>query len=192
MAKPRPSPLLPIFISALILAGVIIWGSGQQPAQVQVISEPSPETATTGQSADGKILLSLSQKPAQDKIFWRLTANQKTIWSETRPAGVEFSLPGNSVSPDNRYLFFQETMPGKTLYWVLSSDGTPLTKDDRAVEFTGLFAPQHSDLKITEATGWAAPNLIIINTDKADASQGPSFWFDLSSQSFIQLTNRFN
>jgi hypothetical protein len=98
----------------------------------------------------------------------------------------------NTVSPDNKYFFIKETVPGKTLYLVFSADGKPITKESHYVEFAEKFSARYPDLKITEATGWGGMNLIVFNTDKADGGSGPSFWFEVPNGSFIQLSNRFN
>ena len=55
-----------------------------------------------------------------------------------------------------------------------------------------LFAQKYADYKITDVTGWAAPTLLVVNTDKLDGTVGPSFWFDVASLSFTRLSTRFN
>ncbi len=199
MVKRRSNLLTPALFSLAALGAVVFWRSPSQTPSVNVAveSSPTPEAVTTGIAADGKISLTLNEKAAGEKTAWTLATKDKNgavrqIWSETLPAGVTFSIPGNAVSPDDKYLFIQETLPGKTLYLVFSVDGKPLKKDLPLIEFTEAFAVKYPNLKITEATGWAAPTLIVFNTDKAEGGTGPSFWFDILSQSFIQLTNRFN
>jgi hypothetical protein len=53
------------------------------------------------------------------------------------------------------------------------------------MEISELFYAKYSEYKITDITGWAAPNLLIVNTDDVNSEEGPSFWFDVSSKTFI-------
>jgi hypothetical protein len=198
MAKHRSNLTLPALLSIAALGAMLVWRSSGQTASIEVLTEPSPspELTTTGTASDGKISLSLNQKPAGDNTTWTLTLSDKNsnhkIWSETLPTIVSFSIPKNAVSPDNKYLFIREVTPDKTLYLVFTTSGKPMTKDSQYVEFADLFSAKYPNLKITEATGWGGLNLIVFNTDKVEGGTGPSFWFEIPSQSFIQLSNRFN
>jgi len=184
-----------ILISLAVLGGLIIWRYKPQPAPINIITtepSPSPELTSTGQSSDGKIALTLIEKPEVDQSLWTLIVQEKKIWSKTLNNQTTLSLPFNTVSPDNQYLFLKQTDTYNTRYLILTTNGESLTKDIQILEFTSLFETKYPDLKITDATGWAAPTLIVFNTDKKKGGLGPSFWFDLSNQSFIQLSNRFN
>lgn len=199
MVKRRSNLLIPTLVLLAVLGGWFFWRPKLQTPSVNVATEPSPnpEVTTTGIAADGTISLTLNQKPTGNKNMWSLIIKdknnpQKTIWSESLPDSVSFSIPLNAVSPDNKSLFIRETAPGKTLYLVFFTSGKPINKDSQLIEFTDLFAAKYPDLQITEATGWAAPTLIVFNTNQADGHPGPSFWFDIVSLSFIQLSNRFN
>lgn len=199
MVRRRSNLLVPTLVLLAVLGGWFFWRPRLQTPSVNVATEPSPspEVTTTGIAADGQLSLTLNQKPTGDKNIWSLIIKDKngagkTIWTESLPESVGFSIQFNAVSPDNKYLFIRETAPGKTLYLVFQTSGKPINKDSKLVEFTDLFAAKYPNLQITEATGWAAPALIVFNTNQADGRPGPSFWFDVVSLSFIQLSNRFN
>ena len=48
------------------------------------------------------------------------------------------------------------------------------------------------DYNIDEATGWGGLSLIVINTKKVNGGEGPSFWVDVPSGKFTQLSSHFN
>jgi hypothetical protein len=200
MDKHRSKSTLPVIIVLAVIGSLIYWFFQPQPPAIKMVTEPSssPEIVLTGQSSDGDIALTLTQQPATGAITWILAAAKttetaKTIWWLTLPADAQISIPLNAVSPDNKYLFLKQKQPGKTGYLALTVNGTPLTKDSQAVDFGELFAQKYPDYQITEVTGWGGLNLIVFNTDiVAGGGTGPSFWFDIASQSFIQLSSRFN
>jgi hypothetical protein len=86
----------------------------------------------------------------------------------------------------------KETNSAQTSYFVLTTSGAPVTKDAQTLDILSLFTAKYPNYTITDATGWAGPTLVVINTNKSDGGIGPSFWFDAGSQSFIQLSTRFN
>ena len=197
MAKHRSKPVLFLAV-VLAAAGVLMFRrQSPQPTPIDVIAESSPEVTLSGMSADGKIILTLKQKKGADTTGWTLTAKQgeeaaKTIWSAALPVDTTMSIPLNAVSPDNKYMFLKQIGPDKTRYVVLTTSGAPLPKGVQTVEFVDKFESKYPEYKISEATGWGGLNLIVFNTDQVKGGVGPSFWFDLSGQSFIRLSNRFN
>jgi hypothetical protein len=198
MVKRRAKSLLPIIIAVAVIGGLMFWRQSPRPAAIDVIAlpSPSPESILSSQSSDGKIALTLGQKKGTDTTTWSLTVSQsgalaKKIWSAALPHDTTFSIPFNAVSPDNKYLFLKQTEPDKTRYLVLSTSGAPISQDSQTIEFAGLFESKYPEYKITAVTGWGGLNLIVINTDKIKGGTGPSFWFDLSGHSFIQLSTRF-
>ena len=74
----------------------------------------------------------------------------------------------------------------------MMASGNPIKTDLQNTEVFALFSAKYPDLKVTDVTGWASNNLLVINTDKVSGEVGPSFWFELPSQGFIQLSERFN
>jgi hypothetical protein len=149
-------------------------------------------------SPDGKWALKMSEEKGENDttyIFWILNlvkSSQKEIFRKTVPSGSALTIPQNTFSPDDKYVFIKENSAGDVHYLVLSASGAPLAKGIPTMEISGLFAAKYPDYKITDVTGWGGQSLIVINTDKNDGGQGPSFWFDVGSGSFIQLGTRFN
>ena len=198
MAKPRSEPLL-LLILTVVIGGFWFWRQAPRPASINLIAEPSPspEVVVTGGSANGKIQLTLSQKPGTQTTNWALTVNREGItiptqWFTTLPNDTSLSIPFNAVSPDNQYLFLKQTTSAGDRYLVLTTSGQPMGERSQALEFSALFTAKYPDLVITDVTGWGGNNLIVINTDKVGGGTGPSFWFEIPTRAFIRLSNRFN
>jgi hypothetical protein len=149
------------------------------------------------ESPDGKLTLKMQENKGKEGttyIFWisGSDGSAKEIFRKTTPLGSALSIPFNTFSPDGKYVFLKEANDSNADYLVLSVAGTWLTKDSQTLEISGLFADKYPDYKITDATGWGGPTLVVINTDRISGGEGPSFWFDVGSRSFIQLSNRFD
>ena len=200
MAKHQGKSSLLLVISLAVVGGLIFWELKPQPIPIQAIAEaeitPNPEQTLFANSSDGKINLEMKQQKNTDTITWTLTAKKdeeaaNTIWWQTLAADNMISIPFNTVSPDNKYMFLKQSGPDKNRYLVLTTSGKSLNSGAQTVEFAELFETKHPEYIITEVTGWGGMNLIVFNTDKVTGGIGPSFWFDLSGKSFILLSNRF-
>lgn len=198
MAKRPAKSLRPLLFAAGLIGVLLLWRQTAQPAPIQVVTEPSPspELVLSGESADGKVSLKMSRKQGAETSTWTLTATlakeaAKRIWTASLPNDTHVSIPFNTVSPDNKYLFLKQAGSDKTRYLVLTTSGEPISKDSQTIEFAGRFEEKYPEYKITAVTGWGGLNLIVFNTDKVSGGTGPSFWFDLSGHSFIRLSNRF-
>lgn len=199
MVKHLVKALLLFIIAVAVIGALFFYRQTPKPPEMMLLAEPSPspEIVLTGQSADGKISMAMNQKIKADKATWTLSVSNaqetaKIIWSETLPLDTTVSIPFNAVSPDNKYLFLKQKGPDKTRYLVLTTTGAAMANGSQTLEFSGQFNSNFPDYKIIEVTGWGGINLIVFNTDKISGGIGPSFWFDLSGQSFILLSNRFN
>lgn len=190
-----------IFIVVALIVGAfayVAYGNNKVQIQSQVEYKPvnTPKTAnaqgprlTTVGSPDGKMSLTMKEE-GQDSILYTFllkdegTGASQQIFTKTASVGATLTIPLNTFSPDNKYVFLKETYGGKNSYFV------PL--DGQEVKFSDLFASKYEDFVITDVTGWGGVNLIVINADKAGGGIGPSFWFEMPSKSFIRLSNRFN
>lgn len=159
---------------------------------ISPIVTPNPSNITKITSPDGKMILTVKEKKTDSGNIWTLSIEGKDILSKNLPVGTTLSVPFNTFSPDNKYIFLKENSSGGDSYLVLSTGGVSLTKEGQILEFVSLFAQKHSEYKITEATGWGGMNLIVFNTEKTNGGAGPSFWFEVPTHSFIQLSSKFN
>ena len=160
------------------------------PELPKVMNVESPDMKQTltmkeqknGSSVTHTFLTSGEKEHAQQQVFTKTVDLPKTI-----------TIPFNAWSPGgNKYFFLKETVNRLHIYIVLTSLGKPVARDLQTVVVEELFAKKYADYKITDVTGWAAPTLLVVNTDKLDGTVGPSFWFDVASLSFTRLSTRFN
>lgn len=193
-----------IVLGSLLISLVVVFfvfHSKQQPSSSLSTPPPVPVARaaepTTISSPDGKKSLVMTQNKAGETVIYAFlimddsSGAQKEIFTKTEVGGMSLSIPSNTFSSDNKYVFLKETNGAQTSYLVLpttlpsDSLGTP-------IDVSSLFVAKYQNYVITNATGWGGPTLLIINTDKAGGGIGPSFWFDIASNSFIQLSTRFN
>jgi len=194
--------LLLIFVSGIFCLAFILIPKSRVPAPsvpefVQAGSQITVREDIT-QSPDGTYKLTM--KRVKDNGWFAYTflvsptggGTAVEVYKRTAAESDRFSVPANSFSPDNKFVFIKENAPGNTNYWVMSASGKPLPGGSQAQEISSLFAAKYENYKITDVTGWGGLNLIIINTSQETGAEGPSFWFDLTSSSFIRLSSRFN
>jgi hypothetical protein len=111
--------------------------------------------------------------------------NYKTfIFTKETNETYDILLPFNTWSPDNRYVLTKE--PHKT-FTVWDTKG-----EKQAANVSELFNEKYNNLTLSDITGWAAPDLLIVNTKTEDGKIGPSLWFEIASKNFIKLSTRFN
>lgn len=206
----RPTSLTILAIVAITAIGVVfvlnsqIQKSKEAPPSLPKVTSYAPREAkanpnqeTEVGSPDGKMTLIVKEekgKEAATFIFLvtiKATGIQKEIYREVGEDG-SITIPFNTFSPDNKYFFLKKEVGGKTSYFVLSTAGIPLTKDSAFMEFSNSFENAYPDYNIDEATGWGGLSLIVINTKKVNGGEGPSFWVDVPSGKFTQLSSHFN
>lgn len=190
-----------LVISAISLV-YVLWSKNVQPPQAQTSYPPpqaeaklSPDNSVI--SPDGKLTLTMKVEKGSEANNYRFLMSkssdgtQKEVFATSLPPANSLSIPSNTFSPDDKYFFLKENAPSGVKYFALTVTGDPITKDAQTLTFSDMFASKYTDFQITDATGWGGTNLIVFNTDKSGV-QGPSFWFEVPSQAFIQLSTRFN
>lgn len=204
MDRPLSKLVVGIAVIAVGVAAIFVVSMPKSkppiiPAFASVISTPSPTPSATNTvlAPNGLMTLTVKNEKTASGVNYTISATNKDsspiqIYSKTEPTGSSLLVPDNTFSPDNKYIFLKETTPTQTYYYALSTDGKPLTKDSQAIEITSLFYAKYTDFKITDMTGWGGITLIVINTNNSDGKIGPSFWFEVPTQAFIRLSNRFN
>ena len=133
-------------------------------------------------SPDGTKTLTMNTSTSDNQVTYSFftNSNPEISFTKTLTKASKFSIPFNTWSPDNKYVFIKETTPSTVNYYVLPGETNVSTK----------FKEKYPDHSLQEITGWAAPNLLIVNASKGNSNL--SFWFDLSTKTFISLSNRFN
>jgi hypothetical protein len=181
-----------LILSGLVisLVGVVMTlDSHKQKSDIPLEIPPVVEAQTQQQirviSPDGKIALnlqgnSLSLTNSKDNT-------QKEFPIKTASPSSELSVPANTFSPDDKYIFLKQLGSGQVDYFALR-----LADTAKVLDISGPFAAKYPDFVITDVTGWGGIGLIVVNTDKVGGGIGPSFWYDVYTQSFIRLSTRFN
>ena len=153
--------------------------------------QTTPLETSTMDSPDGTKTLTMIKRQINDLASYFFYTDGKLIFKKTESLTQSFSIPYNTWSPDNVYVFLKEITPSVNNYYVFYASGEPFP-DNVQVNLQDLFSQKFPDYTIMDVTGWAAPNLIILNTKTKQEGRDVSFWFDVPSLSFIQLSTYFN
>lgn len=115
--------------------------------------------------------------------------DQHILYVDSPVAGATFSIPLNSWSPDNAYMFLEGKSPTGLIYLVFKANGEPFADGAKYIRVSDLFSGSKLGYILRSITGWDSPSLLHVQTSDAQNNRGPSYWFDLYSQTFIQLGN---
>lgn len=161
-------------------------------------SAPYPMQTSSMGSPDGSMNLTMNSQRGKGTTKYTFFTSSpegldKVIFSKELAGAESLSIPYNTWSPDNRYIFLHEsTSSSLHNYYVLNASGIPIKDEVKYVNIQELFSAKQPDYTIVEVTGWADPNLIIVNAKSNKENRVVSFWFEVSSQSFIALSTYFN
>jgi hypothetical protein len=171
---------------ALIFMPKIVKGP-VPPVPKQIINAAASPSRIPAQTAnqvspDGKNTLTMKKQANGNLINYTFTTNEGILVTRDVETNVIMSIPFNTWSTDDKAVFVKEDT-GSVINWYIYPGG---------INVTDYFTQKLPNFKLIEITGWAADNLLIVNTNKLDGSEGFSYWFDTQSHNFIQLSNRFN
>lgn len=201
-----------LFIISTLLSSLIITGgifvvlnnlknpNPEKSSFASTVPTPTPDNSKQEiLSPDGKYTLTVENKDRANAVVaqtFSITTNEDktpvTILNKNSNKDNLLTVPFNTFSPNNKYLFLEYKKDGSPVHIVLRTDGKDMTKDEKYVEIESRFYDKYPDFKITEVTGWGGYTLVVFNTDTAEGKAGPSWWFDATSLSFIRLSTRFN
>ena len=144
---------------------------------------------------DGSKVLTMTRARNSDKthtfVFMvedESSTIKKQIYKVTIPESENFSIPFNSWSPDNSYLFIQKNTDNALVF---KANGEPVTDSQLFFDIKESFNEKVTDNTPRVITGWASDRLIIVNTFNSDKSIGPSYWFEIPSKAVIRLSSLF-
>ncbi len=165
-----------IVLFVLLVLGAVIFV--KRPEQSNSTPVAPPVLATTPKETevknlDGTHTLILN---GDGSIFISDDKGRRFLYS-----GTHLSLPPNAWAPDNSYVFVKQTEPAVT-YLVFKTSGEPFSDTEKYLDVAALFGQKQPQRTLKDATGWDGVGLIHIKSD------GPSFWFDVASRSFLQLS----
>jgi len=116
---------------------------------------------------------------------------KEQLFKTEEPISQTLGVPFNTWSPNNVYVFLQERTPLMDDYLVFQSSGAQFPNNVYYLSIQELFKKKVKNYVIEEVTGWADSTLLIVNTKAIEGEVKVSFWFDVPSQSFIQLGTYF-
>ncbi len=161
------------------------------------ISLSKPET-TSQISPDGTKLLTMTQVINQDTTkTYTIVAldadgkNQQIIYTASASAKDYMSIPFNTWSPDDKYVFINRTDTAGASAIIMRTDGVSLTSGNQTFDAKVLFDARNTGNNYQEATGWASEILVIINTVKQNGEKGPSYWLEVPTGGIIPLSTQF-
>ncbi len=170
-----------------IPVAAIVSPTTMPPPQVQVFQMDSPEGSKTLEvervESTGLPLHSIFVTSKSDGVSHKIITTDTTYHNLT--------IPFNSWSPDTTYFFLTETTSDSKDYLVFRSSGEPFTDEVLSLSVQQLFKEKVEGYTIEDVTGWADPTLLVVNTEAIDGGDKVSFWFDVPSQTFIQLGTYF-
>jgi hypothetical protein len=102
------------------------------------------------------------------------------LFTRAAAAGPELSIPLNSWSPDNKYLYLQEKdTAGQFNYLVFKATGEPWADGEPYLDVRSYFTKKLPKSTLREATGWASPIFLNVVTN-----EGAAYWFDVTALAF--------
>ncbi|KKQ38162.1 MAG: hypothetical protein US54_C0016G0003 [Candidatus Roizmanbacteria bacterium GW2011_GWA2_37_7] len=149
-------------------------------------------------SPDGTETLTMERQEKGDKFRYSFftsdtskEAQQFIYTKELTLSYGQLSIPYNTWSPDNTYFFIKESTASQNNYYVFFASGENFSDYSQYLDIQRLFEEKIQGFTISDVTGWAAPTLLIINTQEQEGEQKVSFWFDVQTQSFTRLGTYF-
>lgn len=160
------------------------------------VSTPTPTpTLYSVNSPDGTMKLIMKtvfgMKNTKSYAFFVADSsnNERLLFTNPVDAAEKMTIPDNSWSPDGKYIYLEEDGKGWTDIFVLKTSGDTFPGGEKFLDVPTLFAQRKTVYTMKTVTGWASQTLLILYTTNADGTQGPSFWLDVTSKSFIQLVS---
>jgi hypothetical protein len=174
--------------------------AGCQPSSGPSIGKLRPtatpqvsEQAIFEDAGDGKVTLKLLRKNLDGKVQLSVVnnVNQTTtsFYTASASSDVLWSVPHNTWSPDDKQVFLTLTKPEDDDYYVFKADGTPYRTGQPYLDVNSYWQTYSKTLTIRDVTGWAANNLLVVYTQKANGTNGPHYWFVTDTQRFVPLAH---
>ncbi len=157
--------------------------------KIETSSQISPDgtkklTMTSTTNRNGSITYAFTTSEADD-------TNKNSIYSVTLSPPENITIPFNTWSPDNAYVFLVQSGGSENSALVMRANGQTLPDGQQFDNVTELFTAKNTGSIYQETTGWASETLLIINTKNQDGSKGSSYWFEVPTKAIILLSTQF-
>lgn len=182
--------ILLVFLIGLTFVLFRLQGGTTKTIETPIVQSQTQTTTENREvgSADGsmKLKMFITKSSSGSATYSFSTTNQtgKTLpfFEKTTKFEETMSLPANSWSPNNKYFFIEDKNGYLTDYLVFKASGESFMAEEKYLNATVLFNQKVKDYNLKSITGWDDPVLMSVRT-----VNGPHFWFDITTQSFIQL-----
>ncbi len=172
-----------------------LLGLVQKNYSSPIVVQPTPTTVAIEDkevhSLDGTMKVIMKSKKDESGLttYSFFTAdisgkNEKYLFARTVGQGQSMVIPENSWSPDNSYLFLRENKSDFFDILVFKASGESFSDGKEYIDVLPLFDNNKIKYNIRDITGWDSPTLLHVYTE------GPPYWFDVTTRSFIQLVRR--
>lgn len=159
---------------------------------------PTPQPTTFSQvSPDGKKKVSMivTQHSATSKTYAFSVSdgngsNSQPLYSINLPTNEYMSIPFNTFSPDDKYLFLEHDTNSGTEAFAFRANGDPMSTDATYYNVTQLYNARNFPNIYQTTTGWASETLLIVDTKTPDGNV-QSYWFEVPSKAIIPLATQF-
>ena len=183
----------------IIILGIFVVQKGNllnRPAPIVNLPTPtSTPTPTPGlksevHSPDGtmKIIMQIKKSTGSTTYSFFVAEisgkNQKFIFTRTLTPESTMSIPQNSFSPDNKYVYLEEDQGILQNALVFKTSGETFTKDEQYRDTAAILSQSKPGYSLKNATGWASPTLLQTYLQKEDAKSS-SYWFVPETKAFI-------
>lgn len=111
------------------------------------------------------------------------------LFTDTIDASKKYVTPFNSFAPDDKKLFIELDENGLKNYFVFNVDGSAFKDGSKFIDIRKAWLDSKNKSILTEATGWADKDLVIVKTNNADGTQGFNYWFVVGTRKFLQLSH---
>ncbi len=132
---------------------------------------------------------------ASDKTYTFTTTNEDgsnsvQIYSVNLPTDENMSIPFNTFSPDDKYLFIDHVSSNNTEPLVFRADGQQVGDNSQYFNVKDIFTARTTGNTYDTTTGWASETLLIVNS-KTPNSNTQSYWVEIPSKAVIPLSTEF-
>jgi hypothetical protein len=118
--------------------------------------------------------------------------NQQEIYSVIyMDTADSMSIPFNTWSPDDKYVFITHIGVSGTEAIVFKANGEPITGTEPSINATEIFKTKITNNLYDETTGWASETLLLINTKTPAGGKGTSYWLEVPTKAIIPLSTQF-
>ncbi len=188
-------------IGVLIVAGLVFTVMNIPKKNIVLRAEEAtitPEVSSItklieASNSDGQYRLVGSSELIKGSVHYSFRVedaaeNSSLLLFETKAADDEtYSIPFNSWSSDNKYLFLQLNNSKGKNYYVFKADASLFADGLKYLDVGDYWSQGEREDVIKEVSGWAGPDLLMVYTTKPDGTGSSAYWFMVSSRKFMQV-----